>query len=184
MLTIESNVRGTENVLRFAARYWRRTLVASTSEVYGKAAGAVCSEDDDSVLGATSKRRWAYAASKCVDEFLALAYHDEMSLPVVIPRLFNTVGPRQTGRYGMVLPRFVKQALAGEPITVYGDGRQTRCFAHVTDIVEALAGLLDCEAATGQVVNLGSQEEVTISELARLVRKARGQRLADREGPV
>jgi UDP-glucose 4-epimerase len=111
-----------------------------------------------------------------VDEFLALAYHDEMSLPVVIPRLFNTVGPRQTGRYGMVLPRFARQALAGEPITVYGDGRQTRCFAHVADIVEALTRLVECEAATGQVVNLGSPEEVTIGELARLVRKLAGSR--------
>jgi UDP-glucose 4-epimerase len=174
VLTIESNVRGTENLLRFSARYWRRTLIASTSEVYGKSERAAFREDDDCVLGATSKRRWAYAASKCVDEFLALAYHEEMRLPVVVARLFNTVGPRQTGRYGMVLPRFVRQALRGEPITVYGDGRQTRSFAHVSDVVRALTGLMECEAAAGEVVNVGATEEVSILGLARMVKEKTG----------
>jgi UDP-glucose 4-epimerase len=174
VLTIESNVRGTENLLRFAARYWRRTLIASTSEVYGKSERAAFREDDDCILGATSKRRWAYAASKCVDEFLALAYHEEMRLPVVVARMFNTVGPRQTGRYGMVLPRFVRQALSGEPITVYGDGRQTRCFAHVSDVTRALSGLLECTGAEGEVVNVGATEEVSILDLARMVKVRTG----------
>jgi UDP-glucose 4-epimerase len=174
VLTIESNVRGTENVLKYVARYWRKILITSTSEVYGKTVNELCSEDDDAIYGATTMRRWGYAVSKCLDEFLALAYHAEMSLPVVLVRLFNTVGPRQTGRYGMVLPRFVRQALAGEPITVYGDGEQSRCFTHVSDAVSALVKLIDCERAVGDVVNIGSQEEVSIADLAKLVREMTG----------
>jgi UDP-glucose 4-epimerase len=174
VLTIESNVRGTESVLKYAARYWRKILITSTSEVYGKVTQELCSEDDDSIFGATNKRRWGYAASKCLDEFLALAYHAEMSLPTVLVRLFNTVGPRQTGRYGMVLPRFVRQALAGEPITVYGDGAQTRCFTHVSDVVNALIKLVKCDRAVGEVTNIGSQEEISIEGLAELVKKMTG----------
>lgn len=174
VLTIESNVRGTENVLKYAARYWRKILITSTSEVYGKTVNQMCSEDDDAIYGATTKRRWGYAVSKCLDEFLALAYHAEMSLPVLLVRLFNTVGPRQTGRYGMVLPRFVRQALAGEPITVYGDGEQSRCFTHVSDVVSALSKLTECERAVGEVVNIGSQEEISIEELANLVKEMTG----------
>jgi UDP-glucose 4-epimerase len=174
VFTIQCNVRGTENVLKYAARYWRKTLITSTSEVYGKIVSESCSEDDDSILGATTKSRWAYAASKCVDEFLALAYHNEMSLPVILVRLFNTVGPRQTGRYGMVLPRFAAQALAGKPITVYGDGTQVRCFAHVSDVVGAIIGLLQCPAAVGQVINIGSAEEITINGLAAMVKDVTG----------
>jgi UDP-glucose 4-epimerase len=174
VLTIESNVRGTESVLKYAARYWRKTLITSTSEVYGKVTKELFSEDDDSIFGATYKQRWGYAASKCLDEFLALAYHAEMSLPVVLVRLFNTVGPRQTGRYGMVLPRFVKQALANEPITVYGDGNQSRCFTHVSDVVGALIKLMKCDRAVGEVTNIGSQEEVSIEGLAELVKEMTG----------
>jgi len=169
--TIETNILGSHNVLALAARYDKPCVVASTSEVYGKSAKHPFTEDDDVVYGPTTKRRWSYACSKAIDEFLALAYHDTHNLPVVIARLFNAAGPRQTGRYGMVLPRFVDQALRGEPITVYGDGRQTRSFAFVTDIVRALLLLADCPAAIGQVINVGNPEEVTIGELAKLVKK-------------
>jgi UDP-glucose 4-epimerase len=165
--TIETNVMGTEAVLKAALRYRARVLVASTSEVYGKSERVPYSEDDDVVLGPTVRNRWAYAASKMVDEFLALAYHREHGLPVTIFRLFNTVGPRQTGQYGMVVPRFVQQALAGQPLTVYGDGMQTRCFCNVLDSVQAIAGLAAADEAVGQVFNVGSTEEVTILELAR-----------------
>lgn len=164
--TIETNVKGTEMVLRIARRYRRKVLLASTSEVYGKGMKVPFSEDDDRVLGSTLKSRWSYATSKALDEFLALAYHKEIGLPVVIFRLFNTVGPRQTGHYGMVLPRFVRWALRGEPIQVYGDGQQTRCFASVFDVVRAITALADTPAAVGQVYNVGSGEEVTIYELA------------------
>lgn len=167
--TIETNVMGTEVVLKAALRYRAKVLLASTSEVYGKSNSIPFREDDDVVLGPTSRSRWAYAASKMVDEFLALAYHRERGLPVVIFRLFNTVGPRQTGRYGMVIPRFVGQALRGEPLTVYGDGQQSRCFLHVHDAVEALIRLAECPDAVGQVFNVGSTEEVTILDLARKV---------------
>ncbi len=165
--TIETNVMGTEAVLKAALRYRAKVLVASTSEVYGKSERVPYSEEDDVVLGPTVRNRWAYAASKMVDEFLALAYHREHGLPVVIFRLFNTVGPRQTGQYGMVVPRFVQQALAGQPLTVYGDGAQTRCFCNVLDAVQAIAGLAEADEAVGQVFNVGSTEEVTILELAR-----------------
>lgn len=168
--TIETNVMGTESVLKAAFRYRCRLLVASTSEVYGKGNRIPFGEEDDILLGATSKSRWAYAASKMVDEFLALAYHRQFALEVVLFRLFNTVGPRQTGRYGMVIPRLVRQALADEPITVYGDGTQSRCFCDARDVVEALVGLADHSEATGRLFNIGSTEEVSISELARRIK--------------
>lgn len=164
--TIETNVMGTEIVLRTARRYRKKTLIASTSEIYGKSSDVPYKEDADRLMGATSRSRWAYAASKALDEFLALAYYKEMDLPVVIFRLFNTVGPRQRGRYGMVVPRFVHQALAGDDITVYGDGKQSRCFCNVRDVVEAIVGLSESAQAEGQVFNIGAQEETTILELA------------------
>jgi UDP-glucose 4-epimerase len=164
--TIETNVMGTEAVLKAAMRYRAKVMIASTSEVYGKGNRVPFHEDDDVVLGPTSRSRWAYAASKMVDEFLALAYFREKNLPVVIFRLFNTVGPRQTGQYGMVIPRFVQQALRGEPLMVYGDGRQTRCFIHVEDAVEAILALADCSEAVGEVFNIGGTEEISIEGLA------------------
>jgi len=167
--TIQTNIMGTEAVLRAALRYKAQVLIASTSEVYGKGNTIPFCEDDDVVLGPTSRNRWAYAASKMVDEFLALAYHHERDLPVTIFRLFNTVGPRQTGRYGMVIPRFVQQALANQPLTVYGDGEQARCFLHVQDAVAGILALSETPDATGQVFNIGSQEEITIKELAKKV---------------
>lgn len=173
--TIETNVMGTEAVLKAALRYRAKVLIASTSEVYGKGNQSPFSEDDDIVLGPTSRSRWAYAASKMVDEFLALAYHREKELPVVIFRLFNTVGPRQTGQYGMVIPRFVDQALRGDAVTVYGDGRQTRCFLHIQDAVEAILALAECPRAVGEVFNIGSKEEVRIIDLAeQIVRLVQG----------
>src|SRR5262245_34735329 len=168
--TIETNVGGTEAVLEFANKKKKKVLVASTSEVYGKASKIPFSEDDDLVMGPTCKGRWSYACSKAIDEFLALAYWKEKKLPVVIVRLFNTVGPRQTGRYGMVLPTFVRQALAGQPLTIYGDGTQSRCFAHVSDVVGALIRLTEQPKAVGEIFNVGSQEEITIRELAELVK--------------
>jgi len=167
--TIQTNVMGTETVLETALRYRTKVLIASTSEVYGKGNAIPFREDDDVVLGATSRARWGYAASKMVDEFLGLAYFQEKGLPVVVFRLFNTVGPRQTGRYGMVIPRFVGQALAGQPLTVYGDGGQTRCFMHVDDAVRAILALADTPAAVGGVFNVGATEEISILELARKV---------------
>jgi len=165
--TIETNVHGTEMVLKLANKKKKKVLVASTSEVYGKSEEVPFREDADLVLGPTSKGRWSYACSKAIDEFLALAYHKEKHLPVVIVRLFNTVGPRQTGRYGMVIPNFVKQALLGHPITVFGDGSQSRCFTYVTDVVEALIRLAEHDGAVGQVFNIGNdKEEVTIRDLA------------------
>jgi UDP-glucose 4-epimerase len=167
--TIETNVMGTEAVLKAALRYRAKVLVASTSEVYGKGIQSPFNEDDDIVLGPTNRSRWAYAASKMVDEFLALAYHREKDLPVVIFRLFNTVGPRQTGQYGMVIPRFVQQVLRSETVTVYGDGMQTRCFLHVEDAVEGILSLADCPEAVGGVFNIGSTEEVRIVDLAKQI---------------
>lgn len=168
--TIEDNVLGTEVVLKAALRYGRRVLIASTSEVYGKGVKVPFNEEDDVVLGSTSKNRWAYAASKMVDEFLGLAYHHEYGLPVVIFRLFNTVGPRQTGHYGMVVPRFVDQALQGKPITVYGNGKQKRCFCDVSDAVRAIVGLAEHPDAPGKTYNIGSTEEITITELAERIK--------------
>ncbi|PJF29373.1 MAG: nucleoside-diphosphate sugar epimerase [Phototrophicales bacterium] len=167
--TIEVNIGGTEVVLKMAHRHHKKVLVASTSEVYGKGTKFPFSEDDDTLVGATSKMRWAYAATKAVDEFLALAYHQETGLPVIVFRPFNTVGARQTGQYGMVLPRFVKWALAGEPLQVYGDGSQTRCFGNVRDVVDALYKLAQEPSAVGQVFNIGSTEEISIKGLAERV---------------
>lgn len=167
--TIEVNIGGTETILQTARRYRRKVLVASTSEVYGKGVSFPFREDDDSLLGPTSKSRWSYAASKAVDEFLALAYHYEVDLPVVIFRLFNTVGPRQSGQYGMVVPRFVQWALEGKPLRVYGDGQQQRCFGNVFDIVDAIYKLSLTDDALGNVFNIGSNEEVTILQLAERV---------------
>jgi UDP-glucose 4-epimerase len=168
--TIETNVMGTEAILQAALRYGCRVLLASTSEVYGKGNRIPFAEEDDVLLGATSKSRWAYAASKMVDEFLGLAYQREYGLQVVPFRLFNTVGPRQTSRYGMVIPSFIRQALKGEPITVYGDGTQSRCFCDVRDIVRALTGLIQHPDAPGRVYNIGGTEEVSIGELAERVK--------------
>jgi UDP-glucose 4-epimerase len=168
--TIETNVGGTEMVLKLAAKKRRKVVVASTSEVYGKSADVPFREDADLVLGPTSKHRWAYACSKMLDEFLALAYHAEKHVPVIIVRFFNTIGPRQTGRYGMVVPRFVAQALAGEPITVYGDGTQSRSFTYVGDVVRALLGLIEHPDAVGEVFNVGNGEEITIRDLAERIR--------------
>jgi UDP-glucose 4-epimerase len=171
--TIETNVQGTECVLRAARRFNARTLIASSSEVYGKGSRFPFSEDDDLLLGSTSKNRWAYAASKMVDEFLALAYHHEQGLPVVCMRLFNTIGPRQSGTYGMVVPRFMRSALNGEPISVYGDGTQTRCFCDVADVVRAIVALMHAPKVSGQVFNIGSVEEIAVRELAeRVIRVA------------
>lgn len=172
--TIETNVHGTEVVLKHAAKKSKLVLVASTSEVYGKSADVPFREDGDLALGPTSRHRWAYACSKALDEFLALAYWKEKKLPVVIVRLFNTVGPRQTGRYGMVVPTFVQQALAGQPITVFGDGTQTRCFTAVSDVVSALAALPGEPRAVGGVFNIGNTEEVSILQLAQRVKALTG----------
>lgn len=167
--TIGTNVGGSELVLELAAKKKKRVLIASTSEVYGKSTKFPFCEEDDLVLGPTTKGRWSYACSKAIDEFLALAYYRERRLPVTVVRLFNTVGPRQTGRYGMVLPTFVKQALSGVPLTVFGNGEQSRCFTHVADIVTGLFLCMSCEAAIGQVFNLGNTEEVTMNALAEKV---------------
>ncbi len=172
--TIETNVSGTEVVLTMANLFKRKVLITSTSEVYGKAmdikdGGGTLSEENDLLMGPTSKRRWAYACSKALDEFLALAYHDAKGLPVIITRLFNTVGPRQTGRYGMVIPTFVKSALLGKPLGVFGSGNQSRSFTHVADVVGAMVALMECPDAIGQIVNIGSGEEITINELAQKI---------------
>ncbi|HET6145798.1 MAG TPA: GDP-mannose 4,6-dehydratase [Candidatus Acidoferrales bacterium] len=172
--TIETNVNGTQMVLEAACRKRKLVLAASTSEVYGKNTNVPFHEDADLVLGATTKGRWSYAASKALDEFLALSYWKEKRLPVVIARLFNTVGPRQTGRYGMVLPNFVRQALQGIPISVYGTGKQSRCFCDVRDAVEALLRLVATDKAVGEVVNVGNDYEVTIEGLAQLVKERTG----------
>ena len=169
--TIETNVHGTEVVLTHASKKKRRVIIFSTSEVYGKSADVPFNEEADLVMGATSKHRWAYACSKAIDEFLALAYFKEQKLPVTVVRLFNTVGPRQTGRYGMVIPNFVQQALAGEPITVFGDGLQRRAFGYVGDIVGALVKLALEPRAIGGVYNIGNTEEISILDLARRVKK-------------
>lgn len=176
--SLETNVRGTEVVLRCANRHKKKVLLTSTSEVYGKAmddnGGCPLREDADRVLGPTTKRRWAYACGKALDEFLALAYYEEKKLPVVVARLFNTVGPRQTGQYGMVIPNLVQKALLNKPMIVYGDGSQSRSFLHVADAVEALVRLMAEPKAEGQVVNVGNPQEVTILELAQLVKEMTG----------
>jgi UDP-glucose 4-epimerase len=172
--TIETNVHGTEVVLKHANKKKKLVVIASTSEVYGKSIAVPFHEDDDLVLGPTPKHRWAYACSKAIDEFLALAYWKEKKLPVIIVRFFNTVGPRQSGQYGMVIPNFVRQALAGHPITVHGDGTQSRSFTYVGDVVGALLKLMDEPRAIGQVFNVGNPEEITILELAGRVRQLTG----------
>jgi UDP-glucose 4-epimerase len=172
--TIEVNVRGTENVLRAASKKLRRTFIASTSEVYGKGEAVPFSEDGDIVLGATSRSRWSYACSKAMDEFLALAYFKDRNLPVTIGRLFNTVGPRQSGAYGMVLPRFVAQALSGKPLTVYGSGTQSRCFSLVHEVISCILALIDNRDSIGLAVNIGSTEEITIHDLAQKVKDRTG----------
>jgi UDP-glucose 4-epimerase len=172
--TIDVNVKGTETVLRLANRFKKKVLIASTSEIYGNHVEHDLSEDDNRVMGSVKKRRWAYACSKTLDEFQALAYYDEKKLPVVITRLFNTVGPRQTGQYGMVLPNFVQCALLGKPITVYGDGKQTRSFTHVADVIWALNKIMSEPAAEGDIFNVGNDHEVSIEELASKVKEMTG----------
>jgi nucleoside-diphosphate-sugar epimerase len=169
--TIETNVSGTEVVLSLANKKKKKVLIASTSEVYGLSTDVPFREDGNLVMGATTKGRWSYACSKAIDEFLALAYWREKKLPTIVVRLFNTVGPRQTGQYGMVIPTFVKQALAGRPITVYGDGKQSRCFGYVGDVVEALINVMDHNDAVGNVFNIGSNEEISILGLAQRVKE-------------
>ncbi|MBI5056293.1 MAG: GDP-mannose 4,6-dehydratase [Nitrospirae bacterium] len=169
--TIETNVKGTEEVLKLANKKKKKVIIASTSEVYGKSTQKKFREDGDLVLGSTTKGRWSYACSKALDEFLGLAYWKEKKLPTVVVRFFNIVGPRQTGRYGMVIPRFVKQALNNKPITIFGDGKQSRCFAHVKDAVYALEKLGQIDEAVGEVVNLGNDEEITIEALAVKIKK-------------
>ena len=172
--TIETNLEGMEMALKLGRRYRKKVLIASTSEVYGKSNDLPFREDADRVMGPTTKSRWSYAESKAIDEFLGLAYHKEFGLPVVICRFFNTVGPRQTGSYGMVIPRFVERALAGEPLRVYGDGGQSRCFCNVKDTVRAVIALAADPKAVGEIYNVGSQEEITIADLAqRVVTRAR-----------
>src|SRR6188768_1833505 len=172
--TIETNVHGTEVVLKHANKKKKLVLIASTSEVYGKSTAVPFREDADLVLGPSAKHRWAYACSKLIDEFLALAYWKERKLPVIIVRLFNTVGPRQTGQYGMVIPTFVRQALSGQPITVFGDGTQSRSFTYVGDVVDALVKLAQEPKAIGEVINIGNVQEVTIRDLAELIKKKTG----------
>jgi UDP-glucose 4-epimerase len=172
--TIETNVHGTEVILRHAAKKKKLVFIASTSEVYGKSAAVPFREDADLVMGATFRHRWAYACSKALDEFLALAYWKEKKLPVIVVRFFNTVGPRQTGQYGMVLPNFVRQALLGDPITVFGDGTQSRSFTYVGDAVDALMRLMNHPAAIGEVFNIGNVQEVSILELAERIKKVTG----------
>ena len=168
--TIETNIRGTDIVLSLAAKKRKRVVITSTSEVYGKRNKVPFSEDDDLVMGPTNKGRWSYACSKAIDEFLAIAYWKEKRVPTVIVRLFNTVGPRQTGRYGMVIPNFVQQALTGQDITVYGDGTQTRCFTHVSDVVEAVIAVAEHPRAVGEVYNIGSDHEISMLELAESIK--------------
>ena len=172
--TIETNIKGTEIVLELANKKKKKTLIASTSEIYGKSDKVPFREQDDLVLGSTTRPRWSYACSKAIDEFLALAYWKEKQLPIIIVRLFNTVGPRQTGRYGMVIPRFVEQALADQSITVYSDGSQTRSFCHVKDVVRGITGLMEHPDAVGEVFNIGSSEEISISDLANRVKERAG----------
>jgi UDP-glucose 4-epimerase len=176
--TLETNVKGTEMVLMLANRYKKKLLIASSSEVYGKIMDGettqLLSEDSDRLMGFTTKRRWAYACSKALDEFLALAYFEEKKLPVIITRLFNTVGPRQTGQYGMVIPNFVQKALIGKPITVFGDGFQSRSFTHIVDVTDALIRLMAEPKAVGEIFNIGNPEEVAIKDLALMVKEMTG----------
>jgi UDP-glucose 4-epimerase len=174
--TIETNIHGSEVVLNLANKFGRKVVVASTSEVYGKSNNAPFREDDDTVMGSTRFTRWSYACSKMVDEFLALAYHDQFGLPAIVCRFFNTIGARQTGMYGMVVPRFVHSALKNEPIQIYGSGKQSRCFCNVSDVVGALLKLIDCPQAVGQVINIGTTESASIEELADMIIDMTGSR--------
>jgi nucleoside-diphosphate-sugar epimerase len=167
--TIETNIHGTEVVLTIANTYRKKVLLASTSEVYGKSEAVPFREDDDCILGSTRFSRWSYACSKAIDEFLGLAYYEQYGLPVVVARFFNTVGPRQTGQYGMVVPRFVERALKHEPLVIYGSGKQTRCFSYVDDVIEACIGLMETPDAPGEVYNIGSDEEISIEALANMI---------------
>ena len=173
-LSIHTNVNGTENVVHAASSRNKRVIIASSSEVYGKSTRMPFAEDDDLVLGSTANLRWSYACAKALDECLALSYAQENKLSAIVVRLFNTTGPRQTGHYGMVLPGFVSQALKGEPITVYGSGRQSRCFAHVADVVESMVRLMNAPSALGEIFNVGNDEEISIEELAAKVKAATG----------
>ena len=172
--TIETNIHGTEIVLEYANKYSKKVLITSTSEVYGKSENVPFHEDDDTILGSTMFSRWSYACSKAIDEFLAFAYHKQYGLDVVVCRLFNTIGPRQVGHYGMVVPRFVEKALKNETIQVYGDGKQSRCFTYVGDVVDAIVKLSKCAVSTGKVLNIGSDREISINELADMVIKMTG----------
>ena len=172
--TIMTNVRGAENILEVCRKHSKKIFIASTSEIYGKNKSGPLSEDDDRILGSTKKHRWAYANTKTLDEFMAFAYHQAYGLPIVIARLFNTVGPRQTGRYGMVIPSFVRSALDNKPINVYGTGDQTRCFAHVSDVIQGLVGLMEHPEAVGDVFNVGNSEETSIADVARRVKAMTG----------
>jgi UDP-glucose 4-epimerase len=172
--TIETNIKGTEVVLDIARKYNRKVLLASTSEVYGKNEQVPFREEDDSLFGATTYSRWSYACSKAIDEFLGLAYHKQYGLPVIIARFFNTVGERQSGQYGMVIPRFVRAALAGEPITIYGDGKQSRCFGYVMDVIDGITSLVNDHGSYGQVFNIGSTEEISIEALAFKIKSLAG----------
>lgn len=171
LLSLQTNIEGTENVLEFANKYKKKVLLASTSEIYGKSNKVPFKEEDDRILGSTHISRWSYSSAKAIDEFLALAYYREKKLPVVIVRCFNTVGPRQSGQYGMVLPKFVKNALLNHPLTIYGDGKQSRCFADVEDVAAGMIKLMAEKKAEGQVFNIGSTEEITIEELAQKIKK-------------
>lgn len=172
--SIQINVKGTENILELAHKYNKKVLITSTSEIYGKNEDVPLSEEDDRILGSTTRRRWSYSNTKALDEFLALAFHSVKKLPIVIVRLFNTVGPRQSGQYGMVIPRFINQALLNKPITIFGDGEQSRCFCHVNDVVGALFKLMDHPESDGEIYNIGSTEEITITDLAKLILKLTG----------
>ncbi|MHC4270131.1 MAG: GDP-mannose 4,6-dehydratase, partial [Planctomycetota bacterium] len=172
--TIVTNIKGTEVVLDIAKKFQKKVLIASTSEIYGKSESLPFKEDDDSVFGSTTFSRWSYACSKAIDEFLGLAYHRQFGLPVLIVRFFNTVGERQTGQYGMVIPRFVKAALTGEPLNIFGDGKQSRCFANVLDIIDGMTALVNDSTAYGNVFNIGSTEEISIEDLAVKIKEMTG----------
>ena len=182
--TIETNISGTELVLDISNKFSKKILIASSSEVYGKNEAVPFREDDDIVLGSTSLSRWSYACSKAIDEFLGLAFYQQYGLDIVIGRFFNTVGPRQTGQYGMVVPRFVRSALKNEPLTIYGTGRQTRCFTYVGDLVEAAIDLMSCEQAAGKVYNIGSSEEISIEGLADRIIEMTGSKSTKRFVPI
>ena len=176
LLSLQTNIGGTENVLEFANNYKKKVLLASTSEIYGKSNTVPFKEEDDRLLGSTHITRWSYSASKAIDEFLTLAYYREKKLPVVIVRCFNTVGPRQTGQYGMVIPKFVRNALLNHPITIFGDGKQSRCFGDVADITDGMIKLMNTKKAEGQIFNIGTDEEITIEALAQKIKKMTGSR--------